>query len=157
MKKKCLAVGIILLFVGTFIIPTTINATTMNQYGKNLHQKECSLLQKGITVTFTYPENAIYWNDHKIAPFSVPLILHYHFHLWILVKLKIEPLENISKIEFYYNGALLATWFPPGPYPNFDNIELPMTRFSHASLKIIAYTNQGDQGSDEITIWRLFL
>ena len=75
-KRKGLAVGIILLFVATGFIPTAISTTTINHYEKNLFEKRCSPLQENITVTFTYPENGIYWNENKIIPYSVPLIVH---------------------------------------------------------------------------------
>jgi hypothetical protein len=83
MKRKGLAVGIILLFVGISSISTAICTATINQYGKYLNEKECSPLRENITVTFTYPENGIYWNNHKIMPFSVPLILFAYKHLQI--------------------------------------------------------------------------
>ena len=167
MKRKCLAVGIILLFVATGFIPTAISTTTINHYEKNLFEKRCSPLQENITVTFTYPENGIYWNEYKIIPYSVPLILHGngelvygHFGLFRLyrdtpVKFTIEPGGHITLIEFYIDGHLIGNVTTP-PY-EFKGLGL-MTRFSHKNLKIIAYgANQGDWGSDEITIYRLFL
>jgi len=151
---KSLTVGIILLFFVTGIVSPVIYATSLNQYGKNIREKEKSPVQENVTVTFTFPENGIYWNDRKIASFSLPLILHYYFNKSIPVKFKIEPSENISKIEFYFNGVYGITWIG-GPFPEL--CLLSISRFSHANLKIIAYTNQGEQVSNEITIWRLFL
>jgi len=161
MKRKCLAVGIILLFIGTSIISTAINATSINYYRKNLYERECSPLRENVTVSFMFPENGIYWNDHKIAPFSVPLILHGNGILLdknlilTTVKFKIEPLENISEIDVYIDGILWWTWTQPEPF--IDTLGLPMTRFSHANATIIAYTPAGTWGSNEITVWRLFL
>jgi hypothetical protein len=162
--RKGFAIGIILLFVVTGIIPTAINATTINHYRKSMFEKECSPLRENITVTFTYPENGIYWNDHKIMPFSVPLIVHgngelvfhdFRFYRDTPVNFTIESSVSITLIEFYVDGVLIGNVTEP-PY----EFEAPylMTRFSHINLKIIAYgTNQDDWGSDEITIYRLFL
>jgi hypothetical protein len=164
MKRKGLAVGIILLFVGISSISTAICTATINQYGKYLNEKECSPLRENITVTFTYPENGIYWNNHKIMPFSVPLILFgngelvfhgFRFYRDTPVDYTVESSVGITLIEFYVDGVLIGNVTTP-PY-EFKGLGL-MTRFSHKNLKIIAYgANQGDWGSDEITIYRLFL
>lgn len=160
MKRKYLAIVIILLFGGTIIIPSTINANHSDRYEQNLCQKECLIVQENITVTFMYPENGIYWNYHKIVPFSVPLILYGygillgHGVILTPVQFKIDHLEYISEIEVYINDILMETWIGP---PFYDNVGLPMTRFSTATAKVVAYTDQGDYASDEITVWRLFL
>jgi hypothetical protein len=150
MKRKCLAVGIILLFIGTTIIPSTIGSNTINSYEKNLYDKESSPLQENVTVTITSPENAIYWNEHKIVPFPVPLILHGDNP--VLVRFKIEPLNEINQIELYFNNVLQMTITIP-PFP--DSVILFVPFFSHAKATIIAYSSHG-QGSGEITVWRLF-
>ena len=160
MKRKWSAIGIIVLFVGTIIIPSAINAIHSDRYEQNLYQKECVIVQENITVTFMYPENGIYWNYHKIVPFSVPLILHGygillgHGVILTPVQFKIDNLEYISKIEVYINEILMETLVEP---PFYDNIGVPMIRFSNATAKVVAYTDQGDYASDEITVWRFFL
>jgi hypothetical protein len=115
-----------------------------------------------VTITFTYPENEIYWNEKKIAPYSVPYILHGNGDLVVhgLRVYRATPVEytltgSIERMEFYVDGALVGiVTSPPWEYEGFALI----TSFSHFNEKIIVYgTNPGDWGSDEITIWRLFI
>jgi len=153
MKKKCVALGIILLLMGMSIISTTVGVSSPHQSNKFTGEKENSL-QGNVTVRFTYPENGIYWNDHKIARFPVPLILHYYFSDTITINLEINGTENIDKIDYYLNGLLQFTWTGPGAFP--WESKMPLAPFSHTSLKITAYTPFGESGIDEITIYRLF-
>jgi len=159
--KRGIFVGIVFLFTGTNIISITMGTTLENRNGMSIDEKENPSPLENVTVTFIFPENGIYWDTHKIAPFSNPVILHGngivygHDVIFTLVKFKIEPVEGIDSIDFYFNGVLVYTWSGPGPTSNATSI--PMTRFSQASLKIVAHTAQGSQGSNEITIWRLFL
>jgi hypothetical protein len=162
LPRKWLAIGIILLFVGTGIIPIMINAKTTNHYEANLNKKEYSPLRGNITVTFTYPENGIYWNDRKIMPYSVPLILHGNgdlvhrlFRFYRDTPVEYTITGPIFFIEFYLDGALVGN-ITSEPWEFVAPILI--TSFSHKNFKIIAYgTNQDDWGSDEITIYRLFL
>jgi hypothetical protein len=148
--------------VGMNCNPTEKSATTINCFQESLNERECSSVGENITVTFTYPENGIYWNDRKIMPYSVPFILHgngdlsfnwFRFYRDTPVEYTITGL--IDRVDFYLDGALIGSATAP-PY-EFD-FPIPMPSFSHINVKIIAYGgNQGDWGSDEITIWRLFV
>ncbi len=155
--QKWLAVGAILLFIMASVIPTAMHATSVKNSEKNLFGKDTSTLRGNITVTITFPENGVYWNDHKIMPFSVPFVLH-----GLGAKrgffVRITPVEfsisgNAAELEVYWNGVSVGNVTSP-PW-TFGGV--PMTFFSCVTVKIIAYGYQGDSGSDEITIYRLFL
>jgi len=107
-------------------------------------------LPLSITVAFTHPENAIYWNDHKIAPFFVPLVLRGP----IGIECTIEPSDEIDMVEYYVNGVLCyINTEPPFFWPYGL---LTWGSFSKISFAVIAYGTGGTQGSDEITIYRIF-
>ena len=158
--KKGLAVGIILAFVTTIFIPNALNATPVNFSGKNFDKKECTMFRGNITVTFTYPEKGIYWNDRKIMPFRVPLILHGmgslgidHLRLYRRTPVNFTIEGPVIKLAYYWDGVLIGNV----TVPPWTIGSVPMTSFSHVTIKIVAYGYQGDSGSDEITIYRLFL
>jgi len=153
--SKWLTIGIILPIIITSMILPIINATSVDNYGMSIPEKNKSSVQENITVTFTFPENEIYWNNHTIASCSVPVILHYYFNKTIPVRFKIEPEENISMIKFYINGVYAITYI--GGPPLLDVWLLKLSRFSSVNFKIVAYSYQGEQVSNDITIWRLFL
>ncbi len=142
--------------------PTETSATTINCFQESFNERECSSVGENITVTFTYPENAIYWNDRKIMPYSVPFILHGNGDLsfnWFRFY-RDTPVEYtitgpIVGVDFYLDGSLIGS-VTAAPY----EFEFPilMPSFSHLTVKIIAYgASQDDWGSDEITIWRLLV
>ena len=148
--------------VGMNCNPAEKSTTTINRFQESFNERECSSVGENITVTFTYPENAIYWNDRKIMPYSVPFILHGNGDLsfnWFRFY-RDTPVEYtitgpIDRVDFYLDGSLIGS-ATAAPY----EFELPilMPSFSHITVKIIAYGgSQGDWGSDEITIWRLFI
>lgn len=142
--------------------PAEKSTTTINRFQESFNERECSSVGENITVTFTYPENAIYWNDRKIMPYSVPFILHGNGDLsfnWFRFY-RDTPVEYtitgpIDRVDFYLDGSLIGS-VTAAPY----EFEFPilMPSFSHITVKIIAYgASQGDWGGDEITIWRLFI
>lgn len=149
MKTKCLAVGIILLFVGTCITPATLWINPVDSNGKNPPEKERSLFQKGINVTFTYPEKWIYFNDHKILPFFVPLVLCGN----ITIEVVVSNGSGLDRVEFYVNDVLQETVY------GFQGLVyewyLSWEPFSKLNFKVIAYSFN-ETASDEIMIWRLF-
>jgi len=142
--------------------PIETSATTINCFQESFIERECSSVRENITVTFTYPENGIYWNDRKIMPYSVPFILHgngdlgFHgFRFYRDTPVEYTITGPIVGVDFYLEGVLIGS-VTAAPY-EFD-FPIPMTSFSHVTVKIIAYgASQGDWGSDEITIWRLFV
>ena len=144
--------GVILL-LGVAIAPS-INADVKEPEPVpviNQNKEEFSSL--GVNITFTYPENAIYWNDHKIVPFSVPLILHSKGDIYVQIEFIIEPLDKVDYLELYINDVLQVTIFSP-PFP--DKLALPVPPLSHAKSTIIVGTSEGYQNVASITVWRLF-
>ena len=156
----CMSTPYVLGNIGMSLNPSEISITTSNHFRKSLYEKECLPLRENITVTFTYPENGIYWNDRKIMSYSVPFILHgngdlvFHgFRFYRDTPVEYTITGPIVLVEFYSDGVLIGTVTTP-PYE--FSLPTQMTSFSHINLKIIAYgANQGDW--DEITIWRLFI
>jgi len=142
--------------------PTETSTTPINRFQEHFNERECSSVGENITVTFTYPENGIYWNDRKIMPYSVPFILHGNGNLsfnWFRFY-RDTPVEYtitgpVDRVDFYLDGSLIGS-ATAAPYELDFSILMPS--FSHITVKIIAYgASQGDWGSDEITIWRLFV
>ena len=149
MKRKCLAIGIILLFFGTCIIPATLGINPVDSNGKNLPEKDLSLFQKGINVTFTHPENGIYFNDHKILPFYVPLVLCGN----ITIEVVVSNGSGLDRVEFYVNDVLQETVY--GFQVPVYEWYLSWEPFSKINFKVIAYSFN-ETASDDIMIWRLF-
>jgi hypothetical protein len=144
MKRKCLAVGIILLFVGLAITPKIIG-TSSRIRNQEIVDYENSTLQ----VIITRPENGIYFNEEKILPFCVPLILCGNITIWIEV---IANGSGLDRVEFYINDLLQATIPGSGPVYSWC---LSWRPFSKLNFKVIAYSFD-ESASDEIVIWRLF-
>jgi hypothetical protein len=140
MKRKCLAIGIILLFVGTCIIPAIAQNTEKPQ-----HVATGSAFQ----ILIARPENGIHINDHKILPFCVPLVL------WgeITVELVALNSSGLVRIEFYINGLLQETITGP------DSWRMDCKPFSKLKINTIGYSKDEfgniEFDSDEIVIWRL--
>jgi len=140
MIRKCLAVGIILLFLGTCIIPGIAQNTQKPQ-----HVATGSAFQ----ILITRPENGIYINDHKILPFCVPLVL------WGEITVELVALNGsgLVRIEFYINGLLQETITGP------DSWRMDCGPFSKLTMKAIGYSKDEfgfiESDSDEIVIWRL--
>jgi hypothetical protein len=162
--RKWVQVGICLWFFLISISAAVIGASTHYSYEKKMCWTDCVASRGNITVTFTYPEDGIYWNEKKILPYSVPFILHgngkigfahLRFYRDTPINYTIESSVGISLVEFYMDGVLIVTVTTP-PYEFAWNCQ--MTSFSHRNCKIVAYgPNPNDWGSDEITIYRLFV
>ncbi len=141
--------------------PTEMSTTSINSYQQNLDGREKAPLRRNVTITFTYPENGIYWNEKKIAPYSVPFILHGNgdlvvqgLRLYRATPVKYTMTGSIVRMEFYFDGTLVGIV----DSPPWEFVSVLMTSFSHFNEKIIVYgSNPGEWGSDEITIWRLFI
>jgi len=147
MIKKGVVVAVILLFIGVSVLPNISGNINESRNVENIDFDEHSLSE--ITVTITYPENGIYWNNQKIFPFFVTLVIR--GDIGFDVEIETSPYVGIDYVEFYLNDVLIfrddSAPFEFGPCPNIP--------FSKIKIGIIAYAN-GDQGSDEIVIWRLF-
>ena len=143
----------LLLFLGVAVAPS-INADVKEpEPVPVINQNKEEFSSFGVNITFTYPENAIYWNEHKIVPFSVPLILHSKGDIYVQIEFTIEPLEKVSYLELYINDVLQVTIFSP-PFP--DKLILPVPPLSYAKSTIIVGTPGEPQNSASIIVWRLF-
>ncbi|UCF13041.1 MAG: hypothetical protein JSW06_01980 [Thermoplasmatales archaeon] len=147
--KKGVAVTIILLFIGVSVPPSISGNNNHSRNVENIDFDEHS--HSDITVTITYPEDGIYCNNQKIFPFFVTLVIC--GDLGFDVEIETSPYVEIDYVEFYINDVLMFTDnsepFEFGPYC----LNIP---FSKIKSGIIAYATNGDQGSDEIVIWRIF-
>jgi len=145
--KKGISFAVILLFIGVSILPSISGNNNTSRNVENIDFDEHSL--SNITVTITYPEDGIYWNNQKIFPFFVTLVIRGDLGFDV----EIEPYDEIDYVEYYINDVLTFTDDAPpfefGPY-------CPNMPFSKIKIGITAYTTNGDQGSDESTIWRIF-
>ncbi len=147
--KKGVVVSVILLFVSVGVLPSISGNNNRSRNVENIDFDEHSL--SNITVTITYPEDGIYWNNQKIFPFFVTLVIC--GDLGFDVEIETSPYVEIDYVEIYLNDGLqyvdTSAPFEFGPYC----LNIP---FSKIKIGIIAYATNGDQGSDEIVIWRIF-
>jgi len=148
MIRKCLAVAVILLFIGMSVLPSISGNNNRSRNVENIDFDEHSL--SDITVTITYPEDGIYWNNQKIFPFFVTLVIR--GDIWLDFEIETSPYVGIDYVEFYLNDVLL---FTDNSEP-FEFGQCPNIPFSKIKIGIIAYATNDDQGSDEIVIWRIF-
>jgi len=112
--------------------------------------------QQDQIVFSAWPENGIYWNTHKIANYSVPYFLHYHFRPRIPVSISISGnLSYIDRVVLYINGAQQFISYEP-PYQ--WKCLLPVPPHGHSlAIMIVAYTVDGGVYSCNQTVYRLFL
>jgi len=146
--KKFLAVAVILLFIGVSVLPSISGNINESRNIENIDFDEHSL--SDITVTITYPEDGIYWNNQKIFPFFVTLVIR--GDIWLDFEIETSPYVGIDYVEFYLNDVLQYVDFTPP----FELGQCPNIPFSKIKIGIIAYATNDDQGSDEIVIWRIF-
>ncbi len=146
--------GVILLFFVASCLPLS------QARPFNFDKKQYSSSHENITVTFTYPENGIYWNDRKMMPSSVPLILHGNgafkfqgFRLCRDTPVDYAITGPVMMVEFYLDDVLVGN---VTTLPFEFHFDVLMTSFSQVSLKIIAYGGN-QHGVGEITIYRLFV
>ena len=147
MKRNCFVIGIILLFIGA-------NATVA---GSSVEKKTmCTIDPPMIDIT---PDDGLYWNDHKIAEYPVPLFLHYYFKIWatIPIVITIETSGDLERIEIYINELLQETIYGPGPVYSWS-YDVTITPFHHSQtfgIKLF-YFDSEEVISDNVTISRLF-
>ena len=149
MIRKCLAVAVILLFIGVSVLPSISGNDNRSRNVENIDFNEHSL--SNITVTITYPEDGIYWNNQKIFPFFVTLVIR--GDIWLDFEIETSPYVGIDYVELYLNDVLI---FRDDSEPFEFGPLCPNMPFSKIKIGIIAYATNGDQGSDEIVIWRIF-
>jgi hypothetical protein len=143
MKTKWVAVGIILLFVGT------ISGGALTDVGKK------PLGSRG--VISHVPMDGLYWNDRRIAEYPVPLYLHYYFKLQAVFQPRFlidDNITGIELVEFYLDGALIAEVTSP-PWDFYCRLTVIPFHHSH-TYGIKVYCSGGETYSDTITIYRLF-
>ncbi len=142
---KILVIGFILLFINTRCFPAVSENIEKSRNQENANDYDNSLLE----VNFTRPENGIYFYDHKILPFFVPLVLCGP----ITIAVTVSNYYGMD-IEIYINGVLQDIIIGPGPTYTWG-FSYSWARFSKISLNLTAYTFN-ETISDEITIWRIF-
>ncbi len=148
MKRKWLVVGII--FISIWVSVPVV--------APFIHMKPIYMLGSP-TIDIT-PSDGLYWNDHKIVDYPVPLFLHYYFKIWATIPITIfinaSDAEGFERVEFYINDLLQFTMMGPGPqYGISYNVTIPP--FHHSStFGIKVYVNGGEVMSDNVTIYRLF-
>lgn len=143
---KCLAVGIILLFLGASgpVVGTSAEKTISSPVD-----------QPTIDIT---PHKGLYWNDRRIAEYPVPLFLHYYFKIKasIPVVVTIEASEDLDRIEIYMNDILQETIEDPGPTYTWS-FHVTILPFRHApTFGVKVYFTAEEFINDTITIYRLF-
>jgi hypothetical protein len=142
MKRKLVAVGIILLFVG------------VSSGGALTDVEKKPLGSRG--VISHVPMDGLYWNHRKIAEYPVPLYLHYFlkFRAVFHVFFNLDDLSGVSLVEFYKDGALVGTVIEaPYEFVLSDTV-LPFRHSSTFGIKV--YCSGGETYNDNITIYRLF-
>ncbi len=135
MLKKGLAVAVILLFIGMCVLPSLSGNDNRSRNVENIDFDEHSL--SDITVTITYPEDGIYWNNQKIFPFFVTLVICGDLGFDV----EIEPYDEIDYVEYYINDGLQYTDFTPpfefGPYC----LNIPFSKIKIGIMTLIAEMN----------------
>jgi hypothetical protein len=101
--KKILVVGVILLFFGLTTLPSSSMPVIKAQPSKT----------DSVSFIF-YPANGLYWNNHTIANYSVPLFLRLKGGNISHLKLKVIG-DNIDRVEFWIGHYFQFTAGPPDP------------------------------------------
>jgi hypothetical protein len=146
MKRKCVVIGIILLFMGAGV---TVGGESV--------QNKTMLKTNAPTFEHT-PGDGVYWNNHKIAEYPVPLFLHYYFRICAIIPITLgfEASEGLDRIEIYINELLQETIIGPGPAYSWA-FNVIVTPFHHSpTFGIKLYHDGGEIISDNVTIYRLF-
>ena len=141
--KKALVVGIIVLFIGMSYIPSI-----SGNIDEPIDKENVNDYENSPQVTITKPENGMYFNNQKIFPFFVPLILCGV----ITIVAKVADGCGSDRVEFSINDVIQETVTGPGPEYEFSLTWVP---FLKINVKVVAYTFNGT-ATDEITIWRIF-
>jgi hypothetical protein len=144
MKRKWIAIGIIVLFAGANVAVA----------GNSVQKKTISA--GDLPEIEFIPNDGLYWNDHKIKEYHDPLYLHYYFK-WKAVfhpRFITHNISSIFMVDFYVNGALVGT-VTTAPFEFYCSVTLiPFLHSSTYGVKI--YYGAGQTIRDNTTIYRLF-
>jgi len=145
--RKGISLSIIIFIVGIMVFPNISGKISESTDSESYSNKGGLPIQ----VTFTRPENGIYFFDKKIVSYHKPLVLCGQ----ITIGAEVEPENECDRIEFYVNDFLYQEIVYEGP--DFDlNWIWGGLPFSKIKCEIIAYASDGNQSTDELTIWRIF-
>ena len=143
---KTLAIGFILLFISTSCFPAVSEYIDKSRNEEIANAYENSLFW----VNYTGPENGIYFYNHKILPFCVPLILCGP----ITVQITVYCDYGVDRIEIYLNDVLQEIIKGPGPTYVWGS-SFTWASLSKISLKLnVCFFNETI--SDEYPILRIF-
>lgn len=155
MKRTWFTVGIILLFVGTCIIPAIAQDTERTlpaSRGNWLYTKgDRRIIRTDHTVKIS-PSNGIYLNNLKIAPCKVVLFL---FQLkFIKIKVEINDTSQLYYICLNVNQQYIDG--SGGPFYSTISWDIPIKPFTHSTILISFhwYDHQGPWDY-EFEIWKL--
>lgn len=148
MKRNWLAVGIILFSIWVSV-PVVAPSVDMKHID-TLYSSTIDII----------PSDGLYWNDHKITEYPVPLFLHYYFkinaRIRITVSINASDAGGFDRVEFYINDLLYNTIAGPESQYVFS-FDVTVTPFHHSpTYGIKVYVHGGDVISDNVTLYRLF-
>jgi hypothetical protein len=133
--NKSFGVVVIFLFIGAAA------ATSIPLHSDQIRTGQ--IINEDGYIKITFPENGIYWNNHKILPFPVPVILH--GKLMIVVQ---AVNCSIFYVAFYVNDVLQFNATEPGPY-------VWVLSGGRMFSKLTITAKSGDY-TDDISVWRIF-
>ena len=137
--------------VGVMVVCVCLFAPIATSGMSSVH-KEINGRQDQV-VFFSWPRNGIYWNEHRIANYSVPYLLHYHFRLQIAPTLTVNA-SGVNRVEWWLQGAVQFIDWDGAPF--VYGLFVPPHGHS-LTLMAEVYLYNGDVYSANITIYRLFL
>jgi len=115
--------------------------------------KAATIIQDPIAFHNT-PENGVYWNDHKIANYSVPLYLHYRFKREIPIGISIIG-DVIGDIWYSLDGGAWIPYTGGGWFWSVHPVVVPA--FGHSpTLGVKVVFQDGQSIWDNLTVYRLF-
>ena len=98
-------------------------------------------------VKIVKPEKAIYFNNTRIIPFFIPVVIG---SIDIVVNATDEN-SGVDHVEFYVDDRFKANDFTtPYSWTWSEGV------FGMYTIKVVAYDNAGNQATTEIKVWRLF-
>jgi hypothetical protein len=151
--KKILAIGIVFLFIGSGI--PALAQSTPKSSERNQHTY-------GQVIFTIFPENGKYWNDRKIADYTVPLFIHYHFKLIMSGKMGIKVFTNdtnVDRVEYWIGPYLqFIQVVIPGPVSAYWGLTYGLFPHSQSlSLTAKIFWLDGHNESASISVFREFL
>jgi hypothetical protein len=123
--KKILVVAVILLFFGLTTLPSSSMPVIKDQPSKS------------DSVIFRFsPAIGLYWNDHKIANYPIPLFLR--LKGGNITRLKLEVIgDNISRVEYWEGLYLQYIGGPPDSCLILSGVHLkPFSQLGYWTVKV---------------------